>query len=367
MPIPSHTRAADAFARRVLSLSPGTRTALPILENPFPPISPFPGHPVRDSRNSLFPPHFDGKRFFNPGGKQARGLPDVLRWKLTSRAAKSPAFVDDVQPSVPPRSLPEGRVRVTLVNHSTVLLQASGLNILTDPIWSERASPLSRVGPRRHRAPGIRFADLPPIDLVLLSHNHYDHCDLPTLRQLKRDHKSEYVVPLGLANLFSKHKLPAVHELDWGNSITLRGTTIHAVPALHFSARGLGDRNRTLWCGYLLETAAGPIYLAGDTAYGEHFAAIRKHYGPPCLAFLPIGAYEPRWFMSAVHMDPEAAVTAHQTLGAQVSIAIHHGTFQLADEPINVPAQELESCREKAGIDPKCFQILRNGQFAEFE
>ncbi|MBV9225208.1 MAG: MBL fold metallo-hydrolase [Acidobacteriaceae bacterium] len=321
--------------------------------------------PTRDQFSFL--PHFDGKRFFNPGGKQARGLLDVLRWKLTSRAAKSPAFIDDVQPSIPVRSLPEQKIRVTLVNHSTALLQAHGLNILTDPVWSERASPFPFMGPRRHRAPGVRFEDLPPIDLVLLSHNHYDHLDLSTLRQLKRNHQSEYVVPLGLAKLLSKHKLPAAHEIDWGDSLTLRGITIHAVPALHFSARGLGDRNRTLWCGYLLETAGGLIYYAGDTAHGEHFAAIHKLYEPPRVALLPVGAYQPRWFMSAVHMDPEEAVSAHQVLGAQVSIAIHHGTFQLTDEALDTPRRELESCIRKAGVDPKCFQILQNGQFADFQ
>jgi L-ascorbate metabolism protein UlaG (beta-lactamase superfamily) len=153
--------------------------------------------------------------------------------------------------------------------------------------------------------------------------------------------------------------------LDWGDFLTLRGTTIHAVPALHFSARGLGDRNRTLWCGYLLETPNGPVYFAGDTAHGEHFDAIRKHYGPPLIALLPIGAYEPRWFMSAVHMNPEDAVRAHQALGAQRSIGIHHGTFQLADEPLDTPGEELESCRAKAGIDPRCFPMLRNGECLE--
>ena len=321
--------------------------------------------PTRDQLS--FPPHFDGKRFFNPGGKQARGLLDVLRWKLTSRGAKSPAFLDDVRPSVPVPSLSQQQMRVTLVNHSTVLLQANGLNILTDPVWSERASPFSFMGPRRRRAPGVLFQDLPPIDLVLLSHNHYDHLDLQTLRRLQRNHRSEYVVPLGLAKLLSKHNFPAAHELDWGDSLTLRGITIHAAPALHFSARGLWDRNRTLWCGYWLKTVNGPIYYAGDTAHGEHFAAIRKHYGPPRVALLPIGAYQPRWFMSAVHMDPEEAVSAHQVLGAQVSIAIHHGTFQLTDEALDTPQQELESCIRKAGIDPKCFQILRNGQFMDFQ
>lgn len=315
---------------------------------------------------ALFPPHFDGKRFFNPGGEQARGLRDVLRWKLKTRPAPSPAFVDDVQPSVPPASVPEQQIRVTLINHSTVLLQANGFNILTDPIWSERASPVSFAGPRRRRAPGVRFEDLPQIHLVLLSHNHYDHLDLPTMRRLKQFHQSEYIVPLGLAKFFSRHKLGDVYELDWGSSFDFRGMAIHAVPAMHFSARSMRDRNRTLWSGYLLQTAAGPVYFAGDTAYGEHFAAIRQHYGQPRVAILPIGAYEPRWFMSAVHMNPEDAVRAYQTLGAQAGIAIHQGTFQLADESLDTPAQELQGCLERARLSPKDFQALRNGQFAEF-
>jgi L-ascorbate metabolism protein UlaG (beta-lactamase superfamily) len=313
----------------------------------------------------LFSPHFDGKRFFNPDGKQARGLLDVLRWKLKSRAAKSPVFIDDVQTSVPSHLLPDSQIRVTLINHSTVLVQANGLNILTDPVWSERASPVSFAGPRRRRAPGVHLGDLPPIDLVLLSHNHYDHLDLPTIRQLKRSHQCEYIVPLGLKKLFSKHKLGDVHQLDWGDSVNLRGMAIHAVPAVHFSARSLRDRNRTLWCGYLLQTTAGPIYFAGDTAYGEHFGAIRERYGPPRVALLPIGAYQPRWFMSSVHMNPEDAVRAHQTLYAQTSIAIHHGTFQLTDESLDTPRQELESCIRQAGVDPQAFRVLLNGQFAE--
>ncbi len=315
---------------------------------------------------TFFPPHFNGERFFNPDGKQARALLDVLRWKLKTRSASSPPWIDDVRPAVPARSLPKQQIRITLVNHSTVLVQANGLNILTDPVWSERASPFSFIGPRRRRAPGVRFEDLPPIDLVLLSHNHYDHLDLPTLRQLMRRHRSEYVVPLGLAKLFVKHRLGAAHELDWGDSFPFRDVVIHAVPALHFSARGLRDRNRTLWCGYLLETASGPIYFAADTAYGEHFAAIQNRYGPPCVALLPIGAYQPRWFMSAVHMNPEDAVGAHQTLGAQTSVAIHHGTFQLADEALDAPRKELKECLRKTGIDSKRFPVLANGESADF-
>ena len=315
---------------------------------------------------SPFPPHFDGQRFFNPGGKQARGLLDVLRWKLTSRAAPTPRFIADVQPSVPVPSLPQEQARVTLINHSTVLLQVNGLNILTDPVWSERASPVRFAGPRRRRAPGVRWEDLPPIDLVLLSHNHYDHLDLRTLHKLKRTHPSEYIVPLGLAKLLARQKLGAAQELDWGDSLSFRGTVIHAVPALHFSARSLRDRNRTLWCGYLLETPTGPVYFAGDTAYGEHFAAIRQRYGAPRLALLPIGAYQPRWFMSAVHMGPDEAVRAHSDLGSQVSVAIHHGTFQLTDEALDTPPEELRSCLSKMELDPKCFQSLRNGEFADF-
>jgi L-ascorbate metabolism protein UlaG (beta-lactamase superfamily) len=309
-----------------------------------------------------FPKHFDGRRFFNPNAPQARGFLDVLRWMLTSRREPSPRFVAGIEPSRPPSRIDGPELCVTLINHSTVLLQQRGVNILTDPIWSERASPFAWIGPRRHRAPGVRFEDLPGIDFVLLSHNHYDHLDIATLRRLA-DRRllsrgvSQFIVPSGVARLLRSLRIGPVHELDWGEAFAFAGVTIHSVPAQHFSARGLFDRNRTLWCGYAIEAAGRLVYFAGDTGFGGHFARIRERFGPPRLALLPIGACEPRWFMSAVHMSPEEALRAHEILGAQTSIAIHHGTFQLADEAIDTPKKRLLTC-----APPDSFRVLDNGQ-----
>jgi len=304
-----------------------------------------------------FPRHFDGKRFFNPEAPQARGFLDVLRWKLTSRPEPSAGFVSDVTPSHPPACVEGHELRVTLINHSTVLLQQGGANILTDPIWSQRASPFTWIGPRRRREPGVRWDDLPRIDIVLLSHNHYDHLDLATLRRLADRGQSQFVVPSGVARLLQSQSIGPVHELDWGESRAFARTTVHSVPALHFSARGVFDRNRTLWCGYVIEAGDRIVYFAGDTGFGGHFARIREQFGAPRLALLPIGAYLPHWFMSPVHMGPVDAVRAHEILRAQTSIAIHHGTFQLADEGLDTPKQRLMAC-----APGDSFIVLDNGQ-----
>lgn len=307
-----------------------------------------------------FPKHFDGKRFYNPDARQAPGLLDVLRWKLTSRAERSPSFVSDVEESVPPRRVEGSTLRTTLVNHSTVLLQQRGSNILTDPIWSERASPLSWIGPQRRRKPGLLWEDLPCIDAVLISHNHYDHLDLVTLHRLARRRESTFIVPAGVGRLLRSENIGPAHELDWGESLPLPFCTINCVPALHFSSRGLLDRNMTLWCGYVIEYQERLVYFAGDTAFGTHFAQIREKFGSPHLALLPIGAYEPRWFMSAVHMAPHEALRAHEILAARTSIAIHHGTFQLCDDGLDTPKKQLIACAPHDS-----FLVLNNGQFAD--
>src|ERR1700687_6048974 len=200
--------------------------------------------------NRRFPKHFDGKRFYNPDGSQVRGFLDLLRWKLTSRPAPWPSFVADVEPSIPPARMEGSGLRTTLVNHSTVLLQQRGSNVLTDPIWSERASPLSWIGRRRHRKPGVSWDNLPRIDTVLISHNHYDHLDLPTLHRLAARGDSTFVVPAGVGQLFRSQNIGRTHELDWAEALSLPGSlagcAIHCVPALHFSSRGIFDRNKTL-------------------------------------------------------------------------------------------------------------------------
>jgi L-ascorbate metabolism protein UlaG (beta-lactamase superfamily) len=304
--------------------------------------------------------HFDGKRFYNPDAPQAGGLLAGVRWKLTSRPEPSPAFIPDVEPSIPPERVEGGGLRATLVNHSTVLLQQGGCNILTDPIWSERASPLAWIGPRRRRKPGVRWEHLPRIDAVLISHNHYDHLDLPTLRRLAARGSATFIVPAGCSSLLRSQNIGPAHELDWGGELPLPGYTIHCVPAQHFSGRGIYDRNQTLWCGYLIESEERPIYFAGDTGFGPHFARIREKFGSPRLALLPIGAYQPRWFMSPVHMAPDEAARAHEILAAETSIAIHHGTFQLADEGLDTPRQQLMALARN-----ESFLALKNGQFAD--
>jgi L-ascorbate metabolism protein UlaG (beta-lactamase superfamily) len=203
----------------------------------------------------------------------------------------------------------------------------------------------------------VRWEDLPPIDGVLLSHNHYDHLDLPTLRRLAGRGACRFVVPLGVGGLLRSHRIGPYEELDWGESAALGPVRVHGVPALHFSSRGLFDRNRTLWCGYVVEFPGSTVYFAADTGFGAHFEQIRDRFGAPRVALLPIGAYEPRWFMAPVHMGPEEALRAHAILGARTSIAIHHGTFQLADDSLDTPKRRLAACG--AG---ESFLVLNNGE-----
>ena len=243
-----------------------------------------------------------------------------------------------------------------MVNHSTVLIQTEGTNILTDPIWSERASPFTWAGPRRKRRPGVRFDDLPPVDIVLLSHNHYDHLDIPTLRLLAERRRTEFIVPLKIGGVLRASGIGSVQELDWGESASLGSITITAVPAIHFSARSVTDRNRTLWCGYGIKAATGLVLFAGDTALSNHFKEIRSQLGRPRVALLPIGAYLPRWMMEQVHMSPEDAVKAANILGADVNIAIHHGTFQLADDAPDTAAMRLSQIEGGQTI-----RVLHNG------
>jgi L-ascorbate metabolism protein UlaG (beta-lactamase superfamily) len=291
--------------------------------------------------------HFDGKQFQNVPPSHLHGLSDLLRWQRERKPGAWPEWIGAAPGPAPPRRSAD--LRVTFVNHSTVLLQIDGVNVLTDPIWSERASPVSWSGPRRHRAPGLRFEDLPPIDLVLLSHNHYDHLDVPTLRRLASAHRPRILAPLGVAALLRAKGIGNADELDWWQTAAAGALRVTCVPARHFSGRGFRDRNATLWCGFVIEGAAGRVYFAGDTGWGPHFAEIRRRLGPVRLALLPVGAFLPRWFMAPVHLSPEEAVAAHQALEASTSVGIHHGTFQLADDGIEEPRLQLERAVARAG------------------
>ncbi|AEH85506.1 MULTISPECIES: MBL fold metallo-hydrolase [Mesorhizobium] len=311
--------------------------------------------------------HFDGSLFFNPGGQLPGRFADLLKWQFSGQRAKWPA----TDPSPLPQARPAGRVNgsgltVTMVGHSTLLVQTAGLNILTDPVWSPRASPFSFAGPKRINPPGIAFADLPPIDLVLVSHNHYDHLDLATLRQLKASHDPLLITPLGNDMLIGQ-AVPGMRLAahDWGDRIELgNGAFIHVEPAHHWSARGARDRRMALWAGFVVETPGGKTYFAGDTGFhdGINYRLMAGKHGGFRFAILPIGAYEPRWFMASQHQNPEEAVQGMKLCNAAFAAGCHWGTFQLTDEPIDEPVRKLAEALAAEQLSPERFRALRPGE-----
>ena len=303
--------------------------------------------------------HFDGRRFFNPAGAAGRPVSEVPR---LLREPRSP-WPDSVpvQPRVPPPL--DGAVAiVTFIGHATFLIQTAAGNILTDPMYSQRASPLSWIGPHRVRQPAVRFDDLPPISTVLLSHNHYDHCDRATLRKLSKRFNPLVVTPLGNERLVRSAGIQRVEELDWWETSTSGSHEVTSTPAHHFAARTPFDRNRALWSGFTVRVGKARIYFAGDTAYAGFFQEVPRRLGPIDLALLPIGAYEPRWFMQTVHMNPAEAVQAHLELDAARSIAMHFGTFQLTSEGIDDPVRALEEACRIRNVERSRFQVLDFGE-----
>lgn len=308
--------------------------------------------------------HFDGTRFHNVPRKPENGTWAILKWMVSRDMGEWDDRGARHEPGPPPPQRIDGDgTRVTFVNHTTVLIQTGGMNILTDPIYAERASPLSWAGPRRVRQPGIRFEDLPEIHVILLSHNHYDHLCLDTLRRLQqRDHPSIYT-GLGNADLLIRKGLGPVTEMDWWqNEALAEEIVITFVPAQHFSGRGLFDRYETLWGGFMIATGERLIYFAGDTGAGPHFAEIRERLGPPDLALIPVGAYRPRYIMEPVHLSPPEAVAAHRQVGARRSMATHFGTFPLADDGQREPIELLDVALGESGLTRDDFWVLDFGE-----
>jgi L-ascorbate metabolism protein UlaG (beta-lactamase superfamily) len=323
------------------------------------PVNPYYSGPVSD--------HFDGLKFYSPGRPDnAEKKPtDLLKWQFGGGKESWPSQFPSPFYDKPPASVDD--LRVTLVGHATYLIQTNGLNILMDPVWVDRASPFQFAGPKRVNAPGIAFDDLPKIDAVLLTHNHYDHMDVTTLQRLMIRFAPRLIVPLGndmvlraVDPIFAK---ATAH--DWGDSIVLSDKVrITLEPTLHWSARGMSDRSMALWCNFVIESAAGKIYACGDTGYDSDsiFPKMKAKHGGFRLALLPIGAYEPRWFMKAQHMNPEEAVKVMQELGAEAAIGHHWGTFRLTNEGVDQPREALALALSAAKLEASIFVAFQPGQ-----
>ena len=323
---------------------------------PFLSCSSSPRRPVSD--------HYDGSHFFNPTLPERFGqsMADAFKMLFEERSA----WPETVKNRAIPRLheiLGPNEIAVTFVNHATFLIQMGGLNILTDPVWSDRASPISWLGPARVRMPGVAFEDLPRIDLILISHSHYDHLDIETLERLSRKDSSIVIVPFGDKDIVESAGFTDVREHDWWESTEIGAKLkITFTPTQHFSGRGLFDRQKSLWGSYMIQGRGQSIFFSGDTGYSIHFSEIRKRLGAPDIALLGIGSYRPRWFMKPIHMNPVEAVKAHIDLGAKQSFAMHFGTFQLSSESMDQPVSDLKQALAKAGVPEERFVVMKEGE-----
>ena len=306
--------------------------------------------------------HFDGETFYNLDKPQDFNYFGLLKFF----AFRVDGYWADYYPQTIEEEIPErvaqGELKVTFINHASTLIQFDGINVLTDPVWSEYTTPVPPIGPQRRRPVGIDFDKLPPIDLVVISHNHYDHLDFPTLKRLQKKFNPKILYPLGNAPIFVDNELPNSKDLDWWDSIDLKGKKITFVPARHFANRGLDDRNGTLWGGYVFETSEGPVYFAGDTGFGVHYSLIKEKYGAMRFTILPIAPILPRSFMSEIHQDAREAVMAHIELESQKSMGIHFGTFKQASDAMTGPIDSLIVGLRDLGVSPRDFILPGHGR-----
>ncbi len=307
--------------------------------------------------------HFDGAKFFNPGVNTDKSLAELWRWKLSGQRRPWPARIENAGHAAPSKP-GAGQAVVTFIGHATFLIQTPDGNLLTDPIWSQRASPVQFAGPRRVRDAALPIEDLPRIDVVLISHDHYDHLDAPTIRQLAQRDAPLFVAGLGNGPTLRAAGATRVAEMDWWQTLeTPRpGLAISMTPAQHWSGRSLNDRRNTLWGGYVISSSGPRVYFAGDSGYSAVFGQIAERFGPLDLCLLPIGAYEPRWFMRLSHMNPDDAVRAHVDLRSPLSIGMHYGTFALTDEGPDDPIRDLATACAAHGVVPSRFRTLDFGE-----
>ena len=312
--------------------------------------------------------HFDGNKFRNPSGRDAKGPSSGFKYmKERSPGPWKKNYETFVREEAIPERIDPNKLKITFVNHSTFLIQYAGLNILTDPIWSYRCSPFQFAGPHRMRPPGVKFDDLPNIDLVLLSHNHYDHYDTSTNKDLIKKYNPKYIVPLGMKSSLLRLGASDVEELDWFQESSFKGLKIMGTPANHFSSRGLFDQNATLWCGFLLQNHDHKLYFVGDTGYGPNFKTMGEKYGPIDISLIPIGAYQPEWFMGPIHISPIEALKVHHDINSIQSIGKHFGTFPLADDGMFVAQDALKAAMNAENFDPKDFIIPDEGFSYDFD